>query len=744
MLKILRNILLLPAILAICLLYSVKTATAVVSDLTDDELYLAATLWGEARGDSEGMQAIANTIMNRKKYYESQQKEGSAPVSIKSIISDTNQYASWKGKSFDTSAIIKQMAEYQGSDKESWETCVNYAKLALSDSLGDTTFGATGYYSKNATEIPEWARGASSTSTIGNTVVVHGVKPEDISSNGSGTNNSAAYKTGGIPVDSSSAGSSKTCDGVESVSRDISPKTNSGYGVISDTTMQNMSNMLDTIYKNLGRVFMLGHGVLCYATKVAYSCFGVDVPGLKPACWIKAPNLSFFICGLAIYITAFMMSVAIGMYFVDICFKLGFAIMYLPIAIALWPFAPTRSKFGEAFGMILHNSLLYAMMSIGLSYAIVLIYNGILGDTSNWTNFWSAIEKESSEILAEQFSLSSTRIMVIMFCLIFGFKIIASSVNEYLDYFFSDGLMGGQSPMHYLGTQALGSTAGAAIGSMAGYTSDFIQTQTGRGVEAIGNTLVNFSNGNYGLVGKAAKTITSPLAQIQVGLNRLRTRDFNHQNANASASVDGSATSGGQTASNPQSSATIGDIASSIEQATRPDATTLSPSNILSKTGSTVGGGIKGTYNAIRHPQATYRTFKQLAMENVSDENSPYQNGKLIITNTGKVIFRKITPDSLLKGLDENNSLSQNAGQFALNSVTEGAKITRATGRSIFGAAGRMTSNLGKDMQRHWDKKGSSNFWTDQQTQREEDEEKKRLEDLIEQNLSNQHDEGQE
>ena len=423
MLKVLHKIFILPLIISLCLVCTAVAAPATTSDLDDDTLYLAATLWGEARNNSEGMKIVAATIMNRK----------NKTISIKSIVSDTDQYASWKGKSWDTSAIIKQIAEYQGDDKAAWETCVNYAKSALEGSLADITGGATGYYSKSAVEIPAWARGATNTSTFGDTVVVRGVKMSELSDSSAG---GASYQTTALPADKASADNAGSCGGVETVSRDISSNTNSGYGVISDATMQNMSKMLDRIYKNLGRVFMLGHGILCYATKVAYSCFGLDIENVVQACWIKSPHLSFFICGLAIYITAFLMSIAIGMYFIDICFKLGFAIMYLPVAIALWPFAPTKSKFGEAFGMVLHNAMLYAMMSIGLTYAIVLIYNGILGDSTHWTSFWTAIEQESSEKLAENFSLSSTRILVIMFSMVFGFKIIASSVNDYLDYFF--------------------------------------------------------------------------------------------------------------------------------------------------------------------------------------------------------------------------------------------------------------------------------------------------------------------
>lgn len=726
MLKFLRKIFILPLVLSVFFVGVSTNAAPLPSDLSDDVLFLAATMWGETKDDrASSMQIVANTIMNRKKYYE--QQNGGNPISIKQIVSNTDQFASWKGKNWDASEIIKNMSEYQGSDKEAWETCINYAKLALNNKLPDLTDGATGYYSKSAQETPEWARGATNTTTFNDVVVVRGAKMEDLVD----SNNNVIAK-GGTPSqgsnswdtlqDTSSASpeSGDSCSGVESVSRDISSATNSGHGIISDKTMQNMTNMMDRIYKNLGRIFMLGHGLLCYATKVAYACIGLDVPGVVSACWIKTPNLSFFICGLAVYLAAFMMSIVIGMYFIDICFKLGFAILYLPVAIALWPFAPTRSKFGEVLGMIIHNAMLYAFMSIGLTYAIILIYNGVLGDASNWTSFWNAIEKESSEILSENFSLSSTRLIVVLFSLIFGFKIIASSVNNYLNYFFSDGLMGGQSPMHYLGTQALGMTGGALVGKLGGWTVDFASTQTGKAVEGVGNTLVDMSKGDAGILGKAANSVVKPVQKGLSYLNRFGSGEFDDNPAGSptgsnpkgpaptggsSPTSSSASTSSATTGNEPSSAKTdnngtnkIKDVLSDINQATTPDENTLRPNNIISKT-SNVFGDVLG---ATLHPVSTYRTMSNLATQGINSENSPFQNGKIILSNTGKVVFRKFTPDAMQQGLSSDNSFMQNAGILGKNTLAEGAKIGRATVSDGVGFFGRTFQGIGKKMQQNY------------------------------------------
>ncbi len=772
MLKFLRVIYILPIILGFCLSNVSAAAPQQTSDLDDDTLFLAATLWGEARhDDSIGMQVVANTVLNRKKYYE-QQSNGKT-LSIKDIVSHTDQYASWKDKNWDSSDIINNMVQYQGPDKEKWESCVRIAKLALKGRLADITGGATNYYSKDAENIPDWARGEENTSTINNHVVVRGVNMENLTD---GSNNvmvqgGTAYKAANpwenytmFPKDIKTDLSESSCTGVESLSRDISSTTNSGYGILSDKTMQNMTDMLNRIYKNLGRVFMLGHGMLCYASKVAYSCLGLDVPGLVSACYIKMPHMSFFISGLAIYFTAFLMSIAIGMYFIDISFKLGFAIMYLPVAIALWPFAPTRSKFGEVFAMILSNAMLYAFMSIGLTYAIILIYNGVLGDAGNWTNFWSAIEKESSEILAENFSLSSTRIIVVLFCIIFGFKILASSVHNYLNYFFSDGLLGGESPMHHLGTQAFGTFVVASAARAGGFVSDVASTQAGRVIEAGGDWLESAADGDFGAVGRFFNGAKDNMVKAHQYVSNRVSSALDNASDNPSTPTGGGATptgggtppSGGSTppgdGSGGASSVTTGDSSTEtnasneksflreVAEQTRPDENTLRPSNIISKTSSTIGNGLSATASAIVHPQVTYRTFKQLATENISDENSAFQNGKIIVTNTGKVLFRKFTPESLREGLSEDKTAAQNVGTFAKNTAAEGGKIARATVSDTVGFIGRMTRRLGQNMQQNWKKPKGENYWAKKEAERELEKEREALKNEVNRSDMNDND----
>ena len=366
-----------------------------------------------------------------------------------------------------------------------------------------------------------------------------------------------------------------------------------------------------------------------------------------------------------------------------------------------------------------------------------MIYNGVLGDASNWTSFWEAIEKESSERLSENFALTSTRVLVILFSLIFGFKIIASSVNNFLDYYFSDGVTGGESPMHHLGTQLFGMTAGNFAVSSLKWGGEVVSTQTGKVVEKAGNVFVNASEGKY--TDSAVKFIGS-FAKRQSGDTRIDSGIIPDPGAptatggGAAGTVPTSgaspATDGGAAGTNQKS------FIENVYDETRPDESTLGLNNVISKTSSAIGGGLKSTFGAITHPQATYRTFSQLASEGVSDENSPYQNGKIIITNTGKVLFRKITPSSLREGLKEDNNFVENSGLFALNAIKEGTKVARKTTGDTVGLFGKALRGIGKEMQNNYSKKEDKDWYSKMKDNEAIEAEKKRLEEAVERNDS--------
>ncbi|MEE6206568.1 MAG: hypothetical protein VZR95_00750 [Alphaproteobacteria bacterium] len=257
-------------------------------------------------------------------------------------------------------------------------------------------------------------------------------------------------------------------------------------GMFDNSILQDMQNMMRKVYKALSMLFMMGHGLMCYAIKVAYICIGVE----PLFCVAKLPNLNFLISGLVIYITAGLMCMSIGMYFVDISFKLGFAVLFIPVSVGLWPFKPTHGKFAENLSIVIRNGMLFMLVAIGVSYAVILIVDGAFASTSGeatgWEGFWKAIAEKKTAMLVKNFSLDSMHILLVGFCIIFGFKILASSVNDYLNYFFQDAAFKKESPMHHVGTQAVGMATNAAVKPALSFAQDVATHQAGRAIAGAG------------------------------------------------------------------------------------------------------------------------------------------------------------------------------------------------------------------------------------------------------------------
>ncbi|MBO6282287.1 MAG: hypothetical protein J6N49_07180 [Alphaproteobacteria bacterium] len=279
-----------------------------------------------------------------------------------------------------------------------------------------------------------------------------------------------------------------------SVGPSVDVTTADSNGMFDNSILVDMQNMMRKVYKALSMLFMMGHGLMCYAIKVAYICIGVD----PYICIAKLPNLNFLISGLVIYITAVFMCMSIGMYFVDISFKLGFAVIFIPVSIGLWPFKPTHGKFSENLSIVIRNGMLFMLVAIGVSYAVILIVDGIFastaGEATGWAGFWMAIAEKKTALLVKNFSLDSLHILLVGFCLIFGFKILASSVNDYLNYFFQDSAFGSESPMHHVGTQAVGMAANYTVKPAVSFAKDVATHQAGRAIAGLGSGIAKMGS----------------------------------------------------------------------------------------------------------------------------------------------------------------------------------------------------------------------------------------------------------
>ncbi|MDO4162677.1 MAG: cell wall hydrolase, partial [Pseudomonadota bacterium] len=471
--------------------------------------HMLATEIGNAK-HQESIEMVANVVTNRVKYY----RQYDPNVNVTDVLLQKGQFV---GIHRDLIGSTEQLlADIKKRCPGQWRTLLEISRAAINGTLPDRTNGALNYNKSSK-------RNAGETSKVTDKHCLYNDKPNCTTVNhyfysshlgrlkhnpkysgGDHIGEFSEEELANITVPDSSNENPTEPDYVEpeecktasteqaTVSADIS-----GGGLFDAAILTNMNNMMVNIYKTLGRLYMLGHGLICYSTKVA----PVEIMNV-----IKLVRLNYWIPGVLIYMTAFFLSMSIGMYFIDISFKLGFAVLFLPVSIGLWPFPPTKDKFLQNINIVIHNAMLFACAAIGITYAVKLIEEGVTGGAGGIEEFWQFIDsaervqaKVSSnadeafvsnnmENFTKRFAIDTTNILVILFCLFFAFKIVGVSVANYLNRFFGEGSLGSaEHAMHHMGTQAMGFATSHTIGAAGKWARDVAFTQAGRGLKSAGS-----------------------------------------------------------------------------------------------------------------------------------------------------------------------------------------------------------------------------------------------------------------
>lgn len=122
---------------------------------------MARTIWGEARGEGrEGMQAVANVIMNR--FELAQQSLGYARqfgATIQEICQKPYQFSVWNANDPNL-ALIQSV----NRSNPQFRQALNIAEKALRGNLPDITGGADHYHT--AAVSPNWSQGETPVKVI--------------------------------------------------------------------------------------------------------------------------------------------------------------------------------------------------------------------------------------------------------------------------------------------------------------------------------------------------------------------------------------------------------------------------------------------------------------------------------------------------------------------------------------------------------------------------------------------------
>ena len=286
------------------------------------------------------------------------------------------------------------------------------------------------------------------------------------------------------------------CDEIRSATfKQAEELKSAGGGIIPDSVMQSLYKTTQNISDTTSMVLVIGLALMCHATRTMR--IHVTIGGIEITTF---PHIPVWLCGLVVYFMGFMITLSIVFYLVDIAFKLGFAIILLPIGIALWPFPPTKNKLSMLISVFLKNAAIFIFLALTVSYTLNLLITA-MGDLAT---VLENVDFEENDSLAENFSFSGSIFLLIIFALAYGMKLIGSAVADYADKFFPDNAFGkGQSasPIHGSMTQSVDFAKKKIVAPVASFAHDVTETQFGRATVAVGKKVAGDGKGVHGFMG---------------------------------------------------------------------------------------------------------------------------------------------------------------------------------------------------------------------------------------------------
>ncbi|HCU58810.1 MAG TPA: hypothetical protein DIC64_02390 [Alphaproteobacteria bacterium] len=272
------------------------------------------------------------------------------------------------------------------------------------------------------------------------------------------------------------------CESLRKSTQSYSSKNDGfGNGVIDDDVLVGIYDTTKKISDNILFVSILGDSLMCHATHAGEH--SVKIMGVNLFAY---PDVPIWLAGAIIYFFGFMMVLSICFYVVDISFKLGFAIILMPVGIALWPFEKTKDKLSILISIFLKSAAIFPFLAISVAYTLGMLAQSLGG----LKDIFIAITQNDTDFVSENFSLGSTSLLLVVTALAYGMKLIGTAVDDFANKFFPEKAFGKEgSPMHHLATQAMDFAKQKVVQPVASLAHDITKTQAGKVTEKAGNLL---------------------------------------------------------------------------------------------------------------------------------------------------------------------------------------------------------------------------------------------------------------
>ena len=215
--------------------------------------------------------------------------------------------------------------------------------------------------------------------------------------------------------------------------------------------------------------FVIGNALFCHSYNAGAHLLSEKLDkytGIK----LYFPDFWLMLCGVLIWFFAFMLTIGVNFYLLDLSFKIGFALLALPVTLGLWPFEKFKDKFGICIKLIANAAGTFMFLGITTGMSIALI-SASLGGTDELLN---QIKANNQDYVSRAFGLTSGAFILVFFAFFYSHKLISETVSKLADKFFGS-VLSGVSPMANKATQMVDmakkgvtKVAGGLYGATAG------------------------------------------------------------------------------------------------------------------------------------------------------------------------------------------------------------------------------------------------------------------------------------
>lgn len=228
--------------------------------------------------------------------------------------------------------------------------------------------------------------------------------------------------------------------------------------VISKSVMDKILKLSESVSNEVATNLIIGNGLTCYSVVVG---FDISAPLID----IHVPDLWVWLCGAAIWCVGFMLVLSVCYYLIDIPFKIGFAIIALPVVIGLWPFNLTKDKLKSVIMIAVNAAGTFLFLALSSSYAIRLISQAFVSEQqitsadgtplSGKEAIFEAFNTDNMEYINGLFDFTGPSFLILLFCYIYAYKLIGDITTKYPDMFFGGSMtQSAGSPLHHMATAA--------------------------------------------------------------------------------------------------------------------------------------------------------------------------------------------------------------------------------------------------------------------------------------------------